>query len=87
MLPLRFPNNDFRAKAARKVGGRPRPGPLQGWLATAKPPAWAVGHGLATCKGAIDCGQGPVVGATTRRGSRLQRCARRSDVMQRGAHL
>ncbi|RRT79654.1 hypothetical protein B296_00007512 [Ensete ventricosum] len=54
MLPLRFPNSGIRAKAARKKGGRPWPGPLQGWLATAS-------HGLATHKGADDCGKGQPV--------------------------
>ncbi|RWW59920.1 hypothetical protein BHE74_00033115 [Ensete ventricosum] len=66
MYPLRFPNSGIKAKAARKEeaghgqatcsGGQPRPCPLQGRSAMAKPLAMAVG-----------CGQGPL-----RRGSRLQ---------------
>ncbi|RWV97190.1 hypothetical protein GW17_00040038 [Ensete ventricosum] len=48
----------FAAKAARKEGGQPWPSPLQGWLATVRPHARAASHGLATRKGAADCGQG-----------------------------
>ncbi|RWW48829.1 hypothetical protein BHE74_00045061 [Ensete ventricosum] len=48
-------------------GSRPWLGHLQGWLAMARPPTGAVGHGLATCKGVTDCGQGPL-----QRGDRLQ---------------
>ncbi|RWW56068.1 hypothetical protein BHE74_00037247 [Ensete ventricosum] len=44
--------------AARKEGGRPRQGPLQRWLATARPPAGAASHGLVIRKGAAGCGQG-----------------------------
>ncbi|RRT40412.1 hypothetical protein B296_00033120 [Ensete ventricosum] len=51
MLPPRFPNSGVRAKAVRREGGQPRLGPLQGWLATARPPAGAANHGLATSKG------------------------------------
>ncbi|RWV80588.1 hypothetical protein GW17_00058115 [Ensete ventricosum] len=47
-----------KAKTPRKEGGRPRPGPLQGWLAIARPPTGAASYGLATRKGATGCGQG-----------------------------
>ncbi|RWW79104.1 hypothetical protein BHE74_00012626, partial [Ensete ventricosum] len=43
------------AKVARKKGGRPWPNPLQGWLATARPPARATNHSLAIHKG-VDSG-------------------------------
>ncbi|RRT33844.1 hypothetical protein B296_00036178 [Ensete ventricosum] len=36
MLPLRFPNSGIKTKAARKGGGRPWLGPLQGWLHVAR---------------------------------------------------
>ncbi|RWV85081.1 hypothetical protein GW17_00053154 [Ensete ventricosum] len=45
-------------EAVRKEGGRPRQGPLQRWLATARPPAGAASHGLVIRKGAAGCGQG-----------------------------
>ncbi|RZS27585.1 hypothetical protein BHM03_00061083, partial [Ensete ventricosum] len=34
----------------------------RGWLATIRPRARAAGHGLATCKGVVDCSQGPLQG-------------------------
>ncbi|RWV85907.1 hypothetical protein GW17_00052256 [Ensete ventricosum] len=57
-------------KAARKEGGRPWPGSLQGWLATAWPPA----------RGWLAMAKAPC------RGSRLLRDARRGDRLQRDAH-
>ncbi|RRT31849.1 hypothetical protein B296_00022968 [Ensete ventricosum] len=41
----------FRSKRSKEEAGRP---------ATARPPAGAAGHDLATFKGAGDCGQGPL---------------------------
>ncbi|RWW22019.1 hypothetical protein GW17_00013798 [Ensete ventricosum] len=41
----------FRSKRSEEEDGRP---------ATVKLPAGAVAHGLATCKGAVGCGQGPL---------------------------
>ncbi|RWW03122.1 hypothetical protein GW17_00033742 [Ensete ventricosum] len=47
MHSLRFPNSGIKAKK-------------DGRLATARPPAGAIGHNLATCKGVVGCGQGPL---------------------------
>ncbi|RWV76841.1 hypothetical protein GW17_00062432 [Ensete ventricosum] len=58
--------------AVRKEGGRSRPGPLQGWLATAT--AWPSARGRSAMAKA-PC-----------RGSRLQRGARKSDDLQRSSH-
>ncbi|RRT35013.1 hypothetical protein B296_00040511 [Ensete ventricosum] len=64
MHPLRFPNSGIRAKRGRRVvgdgqalynGGWLRPGPLQGRLATAWPPArWWPAAAKASLQGATD---------------------------------
>ncbi|RWV83065.1 hypothetical protein GW17_00055378 [Ensete ventricosum] len=50
---------------------------MQRWLATAKPLARAVGHGLATCKGWATVPKAPLQGAIVRRGSSPQGAATR----------
>ncbi|RWV77006.1 hypothetical protein GW17_00062227 [Ensete ventricosum] len=50
---------------------------MQRWLAMARPPAGAVGHGQATCKGWSAVAKAPLQGAAARGGSSLQGAATR----------
>ncbi|RWV91386.1 hypothetical protein GW17_00046328 [Ensete ventricosum] len=86
MHSLRFPNSGIRPKCSEEEDIRP---------AIAKPPAGAIGHGLAParwrlavakapCKGATCCGQ--PVGAVSAYGhGRLQHDARKGGRLQGGA--
>ncbi|RWW03529.1 hypothetical protein GW17_00033309 [Ensete ventricosum] len=52
---------------------------MQKWLATAKPPAWAAGHGLATCKGRPAMVKAPMQG-----GDRLRPCPLQGAAAHKG---
>ncbi|RZR99699.1 hypothetical protein BHM03_00029297 [Ensete ventricosum] len=51
---------DESSRCRRARGGHLHAVYMQRWLAMARPPVRAVGHGLVTCKGAAYYGQGPL---------------------------